>query len=65
MTFNKINFALSLMINTAFGGGGGLEVSFPGKIQMVQNQSKSHGIFKRGGFPLIMAQDTPNKNNIL
>ena len=38
-----------------------LDVGFPGKIQMVQNQSKSHGIFWRGSFPHLNHQDTPNK----
>ena len=36
-----------------------------GKSHNVQNKSKSYGIFERGSFPLIMAQDTPNKKNNL
>ena len=40
-----------------------LDVGFPGKIHMVQNQSKSHGIFWRGIFPHVNHQDTRNKTN--
>ena len=40
-----------------------LDVRFLGKIQMVQNQSKSHGTFWKGSFPHVNHQDTPNKTN--
>ena len=50
-------------LTLGFWGGSSLDIRFetqyPGKIQMVQNQSKLHGMFQRGGFPYIMAHDTP------